>query len=122
MNNTEYFKSNCNKWLDCDNKLTELNKIVKVTREQKNDLENNLTEFIKNRDMTDTFIQIPQYKSKIKYHEVKSYENISLRFIKNCLDECISDKNSVDSLMAFIKDKRLQKTKVTIKREADDNC
>jgi len=122
MNNTEYFKNNCNKWLDCDNKLTELNKIVKVTREQKNDLENNLTEFIKNRDMTDTFIQIPQYKSKIKYHEVKSYENISLRFIKNCLDECISDKNNVDSLMAFIKDKRLQKTKVTIKREADDNC
>jgi len=111
------FQSNILKWLEYDNKIQELNEQLKEMKGKKNGIESGITEFIVTKNITDKSIQVPSYSSCIRYYETNSYENISLRYVKDCLDECINDSEKVNTIMDHIKTKRLRKKKVSIKRD-----
>jgi uncharacterized protein YdcH (DUF465 family) len=111
------FQSNILKWLEYDNKIQELNEQLKEMKVKKIGVEDGITEFIVNKKITDKSIQVPSYNSNIRYSETHAYENISLRYVKDCLDECIKEPEAVNELMEYIKNKRLRKKKVSIKRD-----
>jgi len=111
------FQENIIQWLEYDNEIKTLNETLKTLRGKKNGLESGITLFIENKNITGKSIHIPSFKSNIKYSEQHTYENISLRYVKDCLSNCIDDESMVNTIMDHIKNKRLRKTKVTIKRD-----
>lgn len=111
------FQDNIIQWLEYDNQIKTLNNSLKTLRGKKNGLESGITLFIKNKEITDKSIHVPSFKSNIKYSEQHTYENISLRYVKECLSDCIDDDTKINTIIEYIKNKRLRKTKVTIKRE-----
>jgi hypothetical protein len=115
------FQSNIIKWLDYDNKIKKLNEELKGVREQRILVEDDITGFITVKKIMDKSIQIPSYNSNIRYSETHTLENLSLRYIKECLDECMEDKDTVNTLLSYIKDKRVRKTKIGIKRDMMNN-
>jgi hypothetical protein len=115
------FQSNIIKWLDYDNKIKKLNEELKGVREQRILVEDDITGFITVKKIMDKSIQIPSYNSNIRYSETHTLENLSLRYIKECLDECMEDKDTVNALLSYIKDKRVRKTKIGIKRDMMNN-
>tara|TARA_B110001469_G_C9632605_1_gene316646 strand:- start:759 stop:1130 length:372 start_codon:yes stop_codon:yes gene_type:complete len=111
------FQENIIQWLEYDNQIKTLNETLKTLRGKKNGLESGITLFIEDKEIIDKSIHVPSFKSNIKYSEQHTYENISLRYVKDCLSNCIDDDNQIKTIMDYIKNKRLRKTKVTIKRD-----
>ena len=111
------FQENIIQWLEYDNQIKTLNETLKTLRGKKNGLESGITLFIEDKEIIDKSIHVPSFKSNIKYSEQHTYENISLRYVKDCLSDCIDDNNKINTIMDYIKNKRLRKTKVTIKRD-----
>ena len=53
---------------------------------------------------------------KLRFATTRSTAPLTLRFIQNCLQDVISDQESVTKIMKYIKSKREVKTSSDIKR------
>jgi len=111
------FQNNLIHWLELDNKITELNSEIKKFRDKRNVKETYITNYISSNDMTDKSIHIPAYNSNLKYVENHAYECLSFKYLNECLTEYCDDISEVENILNFIKNKRLKKSKVVLKRD-----
>jgi len=87
-------------WVLLDNQIKILNEKMRVLREEKNNLSNKLT----NEFEFNTTIQISD--GRIKFTKTKITAPITLKYIDKCLNEVISNKEQVEKIMEYIKQKR----------------
>jgi Fe-S cluster biogenesis protein NfuA len=103
-------------WVLLDNKIKELNDEVKSYREQKKQYEEGILEFINENATNDQTPVIKISDGRLKYVETKQTQPLTLKFIEQCLTEKISNANTVEQLMNYIKSKRESKSVPELKR------
>lgn len=108
------FESNIVQWVQIDNKVRSLNKELQELREQRNNVLNILNTTVEENKMQDTLFQIND--GSLKFQTTRIPQPLSLKFVKECLSECIPNTEDVDKLMDYIKTKRNYKEVHDIKR------
>jgi hypothetical protein len=108
---------NIKKWVLLDDQIKNVNDKVKELREQKNQLEAVILDYVEKNNLENATAKISG--GKLRFVETKQTAPISLKFLEECLNECITDHSKVQYIMNYIKDKREIKYSRDIKRYFD---
>jgi hypothetical protein len=93
-------KKDIQNWVSLDNQIKILNEKLRELREEKNSLSDKLM----NDFELNTTIQISD--GRIKFTKTKITSPITLKYVDKCLNEVISNKDQVDKILEYIKQKR----------------
>lgn len=99
------FENNIKKWVTIDNQIRELNDSLKILRDEKNNITNELNK-IANENENYRQAKININGGSLKFQVRKETKPLSLKFIKSCLKEFISDEDNVDKVINYIKESR----------------
>jgi len=110
MNLSETIK----KWVSLDNNQIKISHQLKIIKDEKNEITNNLVKHF--QDKNQNFPKINISDGKLNFIEVKQYNTISYKFLEECLSDLYNDKEKTDEILNFIKTRRKYNTTVTIKR------
>ena len=83
-------------------------------RERRNNLQDNITSYVEENNLDNAIIEISD--GNLKFNNYKQSSPLTFKYINKCLNECISDEDTVDKLMNYIKEKREVKYQNGIKR------
>ena len=99
------FTNNIKKWVVLDNQIREMNESLKSLRNERSEVTNELNKIANdNEEYKQAKINING--GSLKFQVRKETKPLSLKFIKTCLEDCISNQESVDKLIDYIKEKR----------------
>jgi hypothetical protein len=108
------FSEKIKAWLSYELKSLELKEQINKLNTVKEDLEKQLTTYIKSNNMQKTAINLPN--SRICYFEEIQYNNISLTFLRECLSLYFNnDHTKAEQICDFIRTKRLKVRKPGLK-------
>ena len=111
---TTEFTNLIKEWVTIDNRLRELNLQTKNLREKKNDVNTVVINYIKNNNLDNAIIKISD--GSLKFNNTNISQPLTFRYINECLNDIIDDKNQVELIINHIKNKRNVKTIMDIKR------
>lgn len=108
------FNTNIKKWINIDNEIKNLNLQLKTKREERNSILKNVLEYKNTLELENKTIK---YNSDmLKFISYRQYNAITYDFIRECLNQLINDKEQVDFIINFLKEKRKYKNIEDIKR------
>ena len=113
------FNENILKWVQYDNKIKEQQNILKLLKEKKELINNDIINYIVVNNLSDKSIQIKNSNVELKYNTSNNYEGITYKYLEKCFDLFFKEKNiELDSteLLNYIKNNRQITTKENIKR------
>lgn len=108
------FEDNIKKWVLLDNQVKQLNDKAKELKEQKNSIEENILNYVEKNNLNNATAKITG--GSLKFIETKQTSPITLKFLHQCLSECIKNEKQVELILNYIKDKREIKYTKDIKR------
>lgn len=108
------FEDNIKKWVVIDNQLKQINDKTKELKEQKNEIETSILEYVDTNNLNNATARITG--GSLKFVESRQVSPISLKFLNKCLSDCIKNETQVKYIMDYIKDKREVKFSKDIKR------
>ena len=111
--NTE-FQQNIQSWVQIDNQIKKASANLSQLRERRNNLQDNITSYVEENNLDNAIIEISD--GNLKFNSYKQSSPLTFKYINKCLNECISDEDTVDKLMNYIKEKREVKYQNGIKR------
>ena len=97
-----------------DNKLKNLSLEINYIKNKKNLLKNNIIEFISENHLERKTIKIDNVE--FKFVNLKQIQPLTFKFLKDCLDNCISNEEQVEQLIQYIKSKREIKELIDLKK------
>jgi Family of unknown function (DUF5760) len=108
------FVENIQKWVLLDKQLKLIHEKTKEIRENKNKLTNDICDYIQNKNMTNTKIEISD--GELKMYEKKDYSPLTFTYIEESLAKILTDKSQVDYIIDFLKKNREIKSSIDIRR------
>jgi len=108
------FEDNIKKWVLLDNQVKQLNDKAKELKEQKNSVEDFILTYVENNNLNNATAKITG--GSLKFVESKQTAPITLKFLHQCLSDCIKNEKQVELILNYIKDKREIKYTKDIKR------
>lgn len=108
------FNKDIVQWVSLDNKINNLRGEMREMRSTKSDLKDRIYTYAEQNELDRAVIKISD--GQLKFQQTKQTSPLTLKYLKRCLSECISDDKQVDSIMNYIKEKREFKTVYDIKR------
>lgn len=108
------FENKIQQWIQIDNQLKKLNEEIKQLRDQRNNIESNLTIYAKTNNMEDKTFKVNN--DKLKFVETKVPEPLTFKYLEKTLGEIIKNESQVHLIMEHIKQKRNIKIVPEIKR------
>lgn len=108
------FTNMIKEWVTIDNELRELSLKSKSLREKKNNVNNNVINYIENNNLDNAIIKISDGTLKFNYTNIS--QPLTFKYINECLSDIINDKNQVEAIINYIKNKRNVKSIMDIKR------
>jgi len=108
------FENNIKTWVTYDNEIKELNNKLKKLREQKNNLTNDIFNYVNDKNISNTNIKING--GNLKFTNIKVTSPLTFKFITNCLNEIINNPEQVQQIIDYLKEKRENKYVEEIKR------
>jgi hypothetical protein len=108
------FETNIKNWVSMDNEIKKINDRLKILREHKSKLHDEITSHIKNNNMENSSVQISDGRLKLMY--VKTQQPLTFKYLEDRLSEIIKDKTQVNAIINHIKTKRETKIIPEIKR------
>lgn len=111
---SQEFQNDIKQWVELDNQIRKVNDSVKILRTQRSELNDKINSYVNDNDIKHAVININD--GRIKFQNVKVTQPLTLKFIKECLCDCISSEESVEMIMNHIKDKREVKYVEEVKR------
>ena len=111
---SEFFTAKVKNWVSIDNKVKNLTDQIKILRKEKNTLNNEIIEYANRNRLTNAKIQISD--GELKFQNINQSAPLTFKFIQECLNDIIEDKNKVNEIITYIKEQRDIKTYVDIKR------
>jgi len=108
------FTNMIKEWVTIDNELRELSLKSKSLREKKNNVNNNVINYIENNNLDNAIIKISDGTLKFNYTNIS--QPLTFKYIHECLTDIIDDKNQVEAIINYIKNKRNVKSIMDIKR------
>jgi hypothetical protein len=107
-------EENIKKWVSIDNQLKTLNEKTKELREMKNNAEELILEYVETKKMTNATVNISD--GKLRFVSTKQTAPLTLKYVEECLSNCIKNEEQVTSIMNYIKESREIKYVPDIKR------
>jgi hypothetical protein len=98
------FEESIKEWVTIDNKIKQLNEQCKLLRTTRNELTNKINNYVDENDLKHATVQISD--GKLKFQSVKVTQPLTLKFIKECLDNCIQNESNVEKIINYIKENR----------------
>jgi len=108
------FVENIQKWVLLDKQLKLVNEKTKEIRENKHRLTNDICNYIQNKNLSSTKIEISD--GELKMYEKKEYSPLTFTYIEESLAKILTDKSQVDYVIEFLKKNREVKSSVDIRR------
>jgi len=108
------FEGQIQQWVSLDNQLKQINEKTKELREKRNNLEQNITTYANNNNLSNAIVQISD--GKIKFTNTKVAEPLTFKYLEKSLGEVIKNETQVKAIMEHIKQKRNIKVVPEIKR------
>lgn len=108
------FEESIKSWVSIDNKIKEYNDELRELRQKRNSLSEHVYEHVNSNNLNHATVEISD--GKLKFQSVKVTQPITIKFIKKCLEDCISNEEQVEKIMEYIKDTRETKYIDDIKR------
>lgn len=116
MTNKEILINHIKEWIQNDNEIKELQKQMKIRKDKKKALTDNLIEVMKKNDI-DCF---DLNEGKLMYSQIKSKTSLSKKYLSTCLEKYFKDSENnemINDLCNFILENRETKVTETIKRK-----
>ena len=110
----ERFQKSIKQWVELDNKVRVLNDQIREIRNERNNISDEIVSFVDENNLDKAVIEISD--GALKFGKTKQTSSLTLKFIKKCLTDCISNEETVDKLIEYMKSKREIKMKNDIKR------
>ena len=110
----EQFVENIKNWVILDSQMKIINEKTKKIRENKNQLGETICKYMKDYNLLENKIGISD--GELRIYEKKEYPPLSYGYIERCLGEIIPDKNQLNYLIMYLKNKREITTSLDIKR------
>jgi hypothetical protein len=111
------FEDNIKKWVQLDNQLKLVNDKVKEIKQEKDTIEEEIIQYVDTNHLNNATAKISG--GKLKFVETKQSSPLTLKYIKECLNECIENEQQVDLILNYIKENREIKYSKDIKRTYD---
>jgi hypothetical protein len=108
------FENQIQQWVSLDNQLKNLNEKVKEIREKRNNLEENITNYASNHNLSNAAIQITD--GKLRFCTTRVPEPLTFKYLEKSLSEIIKNESQLKMIMEHLKQKRNIKTVQEIKR------
>lgn len=97
------FIENIQKWATLDSQLKNVNEKIKKMRDMKNELSENICEYIEKNNIK-TKINITD--GQLSINEKKIYSPLSFGYIEECLEKIIDDSDQIDFIINYLRDNR----------------
>ncbi len=108
------FESKIQQWVSLDNHLKQLNEKVKDLRDKRNDLEENITSYASENNLSNATVKISD--GRLKFANTKVQEPLTFKYLEKTLGEVIKNEAQVKLIMEHLKQKRSFKMVPEIKR------
>lgn len=108
------FENQIQQWVSTDNQIKILNEKIKELRDKKTEISNDLLNYAKNNNLSNSTIKIGD--GKLKFTNTKQTEPLTLKYLEKTLGEVIKNESQVDLIMDHIKSRRENKIVPEIKR------
>tara|TARA_Y100000780_G_scaffold220301_1_gene227530 strand:+ start:2135 stop:2482 length:348 start_codon:yes stop_codon:yes gene_type:complete len=103
------FEDKIKTWVSIDNKIKEHNDELKTLRQKRETITTEVYGTVKENNLDNATIEISD--GKLKFQSVKVTQPLSIKFVKECLEDIISDEDKVKQILDHIKEKRNEKCK-----------
>ena len=110
----EKFQGEIKEWVNLDSQSKLLNEKLKDIRNRKNEISDNIFEFVESNNLSSSTIKISD--GKLKFAQSKQTAPITLGFLETSLMELFNNEDKVGEIMEYIKSKREIKFSSEIKR------
>lgn len=111
------FEDKIKKWVHLDNQLKLVNEKVKEIKQEKDNMEEQIIHYVYENNLNNATAKITG--GKLKFVETKQTSPLTIKYIKECLNECIENEEQVNLILNYIKDNREIKYSKDIKRTYD---
>jgi hypothetical protein len=108
------FENQIQQWVSIDNQLKQLNEKVKELRDKRNNLENNITTYASENNLSNATVKISD--GRLKFTNSKIPEPLTFKYLERTLGEVIKNESQVNLIMEHLKQKRTIKIVPEIKR------
>lgn len=108
------FENQIQQWVSLDNQLKQLNEKVKEIRDKRNNLEQNITNYASENNLSNATIQISD--GRLKFANTRIPEPLTFKYLERSLGEVIKNESQIKLIMEHIKQKRNIKIVPEIKR------
>ena len=98
------FEEKICEWVATDNKIRKYNEAIKQERAKRTYLAENIISYAEVNNLNHSVIEITD--GKLKFQNVRSTAPLTLRFVTQCLTDCLGNEESVKQIMNYIKTKR----------------
>jgi seryl-tRNA synthetase len=108
------FENQIQQWVSLDNQLKQLNEKVKDLRDKRNNLEENITSYASENNLSNATVKISD--GRLKFTNTKVQEPLTFKYLEKTLGEVIKNELQVKLIMEHLKQKRAVKIVPEIKR------
>jgi cell division septum initiation protein DivIVA len=108
------FERQIQEWVSVDNQLKQLNEKTRELRERRNGLEERLTTYASENNLSNATVQISD--GKLRFANTKVQEPLTFKYLERTLSEVIKNESQVKLIMDNLKQKRSSKIVPEIKR------
>jgi hypothetical protein len=108
------FETDVKNWVMIDNQIKQNNDKVKELRKQRTHLTTKIFSYAEENNLENAIIEISD--GKLKFQQSKQTTPLTFKFLEECLNECIQNKEQVKQIIQFVKSKREFKYVSDIKR------
>ena len=108
------FENQIQQWVSLDNQLKQLNEKVKELRDKRNNLEENITSYASENNLSNATVKISD--GRLKFTNTKVQEPLTFKYLEKTLGEVIKNESQVKLIVEHLKQKRAVKIVPEIKR------
>ena len=108
------FEENLQKWILLDNQLKQIYSKTKELRQDKNNIEEGIINYVDTHNLQNSIIKIKD--EKLKFTTINQINPLTLKYVDECLGKCIKNPEQVKYIMKYIKENRNNKIIPDIKR------
>ena len=112
------FENQLQQWLQIDNQLKTYNEKIRVLREQRSSLTENITKYAISNNLSDKNLKM--FNERIQISNTKIAEPLTFKYLEKTLGEIIQNENQVKLIIEKLKQKRNLKIIPEIKRYSNN--
>jgi len=110
----EKFIENIKNWVLADTQLKSINEKTKKIREYKTNITEEIVDYMKTNDITNSKIKITD--GTLSIYNKKEYTTLSFTYLEKCLADIIPDKSHIEYIIHYLKEHREIKEELDIRR------